>query len=154
MKFFITLILCLGTFNIYAQQEEIEQLLSVQNNGMSGDISFSSTGKTEAQKSFSYDAKGYQMSSKSAAKAQKTVFTNVITYQYTTDGWLQHVAVYSDGIICTNLAGPREGLQIAILEHGAMDMCHSYKMHKDHKSHKYSWGEVRTYENYQTVIFK
>ena len=76
-------------------------------------------------------------------------------YQYTNDGWLQHVAVYADSAIGTNMAGPRKGFQIIMASNGAiMDTCNAYKEHKNHFTHKYSWGEVNTYENYQTVTFK
>jgi len=86
---------------------------------------------------------------------QKVVSTNVIAYQYTTDGWMQHVAVYEDSVICTNIEGPREGVQFIIMNNGALaDMCNSYKQHKDRFTHKYSWGEVNTYREYQTVSFK
>lgn len=85
----------------------------------------------------------------------RSVITNVFAFQYTTDGWLQHVGIYSDSVICTNIEGPREGVQFIIANNGAlMDMCHTYKEHKDHVTHKYSWGEVNTYSNYQQVKFK
>jgi len=81
--------------------------------------------------------------------------TSVTTYdirsQYTTDGWLQHVAVYEDAVICTNLAGPRKNLQIIIFLNGAMDMCHTCKIHNNRFTHKYSWCEVNTYLNHQTT---
>lgn len=81
--------------------------------------------------------------------------TNTITYQYTNDGWLQHVGWYSGCVICTNIAGPREGAQFIIAHNGAlMDMCHSYKQHKNHFTNKYPWGEVNSYENYQTIKIK
>ena len=93
--------------------------------------------------------------SKSEKKAKQSVSTNVFAYQYTTDGWLQLLAVYSDSIISTNLAGPREGFQIIMMGNGALiDTSNSYKIHSDYCSHKYSWGEVRTYKTYQTLIVK
>lgn len=83
------------------------------------------------------------------------VTTYAITYQYTVDGWTQQVAVYTDGVICTNIEGPRKGAQFIIANNGAlMDMRNDYKQHKNNFTHKYSWGEVNTYENYQIVKFK
>lgn len=91
----------------------------------------------------------------SKSSSNKSFSTSYIVYQYTNDGWLQHVAVYSDSVICTNMAGPREGVQFIIANNGAvMDMCHNYTAHKDYNTHKYSWGEVKTYYDYQTVKFK
>jgi hypothetical protein len=88
-------------------------------------------------------------------KSTESYSTNVITFQYTNDGWLQHIGVYPDCIICTNIAGPREGVQFIISNNGAiLDMCHTYKIHKNYFTNKYSWGEVNTYENYQIVTIK
>lgn len=79
--------------------------------------------------------------------------TGNISYQYTTDGWLQHVGVYPGSVICTNVAGPREGVQFIIANNGALfDMCQSYTKYHDHFTNAYSWGEVNTYSNYQIVI--
>jgi hypothetical protein len=104
---------------------------------------------------FGVDISQYQCANKAVAKSSQSVSTNVFTYQYTTDGYLQHVAVYSDSVICTNCEGPREGVQFIIMNNGAMmDMCNSYKQHTDYSVHKYSWGEVRTYKTYQIVTFK
>lgn len=110
--------------------------------------------------SFGLDISDYSMLNKSALalpekKVNQSVSTNVFTHQYTTDGWLQLVAIYADSVIATNLAGPREGFQIIIMNNGAvLDTSNSYKIHTDYFSHKYSWGEVRTYKTHQTVIFK
>lgn len=82
-----------------------------------------------------------------------SAITYDIRHQYTTDGWLQHVAVYSDAVICTNLAGPRKDLQIIILSNGAMDMCHKCKHHKTHFTHKYAHCEVNTYNGYQIATW-
>jgi hypothetical protein len=85
---------------------------------------------------------------------KKNVSTSDFAFQYTTDGWLQHVAIYSELIVCTNAEGPREGFQCIITNTGALvDICHTYKIHKEYVVHKYSWGEIRTSENIQTVIF-
>lgn len=94
-----------------------------------------------------------ECSIKSSSTKSQSVSTSVFTYQYTNDGWLQQLAHYSSFIVGTNLAGPREGLQIIMWENLSMDMCHSYKEHKDYISHKYSWGEIRTYKTSQTVIW-
>lgn len=90
---------------------------------------------------------------KSVNKVKQSVSSNTFMYQNTTDGWLQQCAVYSDFIVGTVLEGPRQGTQIIMWENLAMDMSHSYKQHKDYVSHKYSWGEIKTYKTYQTVIF-
>lgn len=90
---------------------------------------------------------------KYAQKDKKTVSSSNFIYQYTSDGWLQQLVIYSDFIVGTNLEGPREGLQIIMWENLAMDMCQSYKQHKGYITHKYTWGEIRTYEKYQKVIF-
>jgi hypothetical protein len=87
--------------------------------------------------------------------AQAPVTTTVYYFQYTLDGSAkQHVAVYSDSVICTNITGPRVGVQFIISNNGAlMDMCHNCSMHQDHSTHQYAWGEVNTYSTYQTVVF-
>lgn len=109
-------------------------------------------GITILKQGFGIDVLEYPTVCKAAKKAKQSVSTNVIAYQYTVDGWLQHVAVYADSVICTNAAGPREGLQLIIAGNGALiDMCHTYKQHTDYVSHKYTWGEVRTYQTHQTV---
>ncbi len=88
-------------------------------------------------------------------KASETYPTSNIKYQYTTDGWLQHVGVYSDCAIFTNVAGPREGVQFIMANNGALiDMCHSYTIHKKYFVNKYPWGEIRTYNNYQIIEIK
>ena len=59
--------------------------------------------------------------------------TDVITYQYTTDGFLQHVAVYSDGMISTNVEGPREGVQFIMMNMvnvKAVGCVHNEPMHR------------------------
>lgn len=102
-----------------------------------------------------FNAKKPNNSDLSKNASSQSIQTNVITYQYTTDGWLQHVAIYSDCIICTNVAGPREGVQFIIMDNGALlDMSHYYTQHKNHFTNKYPWGEVNTYEHYQVVKIK
>jgi hypothetical protein len=53
----------------------------------------------------------------------------ILKYLYTTnvgnivDGWLQQVAEYEDSTKCTNMAGPRRGVQFIIADNGVlMDM--------------------------------
>lgn len=131
----------------YAYDQSIISRLGVSNSVL-GDQTMENLETRE--KLFNLDARFI------AGKADnKSYSTNAIAYQYTNDGWLQHVGVYSDCVICTNVAGPREGLQLIIAHNGAMiDMCHNYKMYKDHFTNKYTWGEVITYETYQVVKIK
>jgi len=91
----------------------------------------------------------------SAKSSHQTISTSDFAYQYTTDGYMQQVAIYPDSVICTNLEGPREGAQFIIMNNGALvGMCEKYSFHKDHAVHKYTWCEVKTYKNYQKIIVK
>lgn len=86
---------------------------------------------------------------------QRQQTTYNIYYQYTTDGYLQHVADYGDGVICTNIEGPREGVQFIVMNNGALfDMCHTNKKYKKYFVNTYQWGEVITYSDHQTVTIK
>lgn len=92
---------------------------------------------------------------KSVKKNVKSVSTNVYTYQYTTDGYLQLVAVYQDSVICTNLEGPRTGAQFIIMNNGALvDMCNFSSTHSNYILHSYVWGYVKTYKTHQVVTVK
>lgn len=107
---------------------------------------------SEIKMCFAADATEYPVACKAAKKTY--VSTNVFTYQYTTDGWLQQVAVYSDAIICTNMAGPRYGAQIVIRDNGkVLGLTDFYKSSRNKFTHKYAWGEVKTYTDHQEVTF-
>lgn len=91
--------------------------------------------------------------------SRKAASTQITTYNFyfqnIADGsGRQHVAVYSDIIVATNISGPREGLQLIGTHNGALiDMCHNYTVHKGYCKNKYSWGEVYTYSDHQTIVF-
>jgi hypothetical protein len=88
-------------------------------------------------------------------KKRNPTTSYAISYQYTVDGWLQQVAEYEDSTIYTNMAGPRRGAQFIIADNGAlMDMRNEFTEHRSYFSHKYTWAEIRTHENHQTVVFK
>lgn len=123
----------LGAFSLQADQVDVDNATMIKNG-------------------FGIDIAEYSIAATAAKK--QVVTTSNIAYQYTTDGWLQHVAIYADSVICTNVAGPREGVQFIIMNTGAIaDMCHSFTERKNHVSHNYPWGVVRTYKTYQTVTF-
>lgn len=83
-----------------------------------------------------------------------SVRTETFAYQYTTDGSLQQVAIYSDGAVGTNLEGPRKGAQMVVSNNGAiLDICNTYMDLQDHWTHKYVWGEINSYGSYQTITY-
>lgn len=141
--FFVTMVLG-GLFSLHA---DITSEYSVASRlGLSDSL----------QKVISFESMfgtGSDLQAKKSGNVSSELYsTGNITFQYTTDGWLQHVAIYPGSVICTNIAGPREGTQFIIANNGALiDMCHFCTKHKNYFSNKYIWGEVKTYENYQTV---
>jgi hypothetical protein len=102
----------------------------------------------DSETSYSHDSKIVEKS--------KTYSTWNIGYYYDNSGWLYQCAIYSDGVaIGTSAAGPNKGFQIILMPNGSyLDSSNSYKEYKKNITHRYSWGEVNTYENYQTLKLK
>lgn len=86
----------------------------------------------------------YQDRSSSSNKAE----TYNVYHDYY-QGIYYHVANYSDGMILTTLSGPHYGLQ-CILQNGVVvHYSANLKQHNNYFSHKYPWGHVISYPNYQ-----
>lgn len=146
--------MCLGSFSLHANDSNINAELAKvgQSDVLQTDLPYDSLENIK-KRAFHVDECENITISKSS---NKSITTGVFYFQNIADGsGQQHVAVYADSVICTNISGPREGVQFIIMNNGALlDMCHYYTKHKKYSSHKYTWGEVNTYEDHQTVKFK
>lgn len=78
--------------------------------------------------------------------------TYVVRYE-TVCGYLVHVGIWTDCIVCTVISdGMDTGLQVITLLDGTrFDSSRDYKKKSDHFTHKYSWGEVVSYDGKQIL---
>ena len=63
-----------------------------------------------------------------------------------------HIGIWSDCIIATVISGGADtGLQLINVNGAPFDSSIDYKKKSDHFTHKYSWGEVVSYDNKQII---
>lgn len=136
----------LGSLSLYAAIDQSSE--SVSQLSQSDFMLEYQSIKTEAMKKSMSGADTYFLGGQSFS-------THVVLYQYTPDGWKQHLGIYPECMIITNMTGPLEGTQFIKDSDGhIVEMCHSYTKHPTHFSNKYLWGEVNSYENYQLVTIR
>lgn len=88
-----------------------------------------------------------------AQSQNKTVETNLVTYETTSLGVQCHVGWYADGYIGTALDGTEQGKQVVFLNNAVVGISYDIEIKQNYFVHKYTWGKVYSYPQRQVVIF-
>jgi|GEM_PF-2338202 len=87
------------------------------------------------------------------AHAIQTYASVYVGFEYDSEGHKFQCAIYASGAsVATVLEGPHKGFQIMLSPEGELlDSSRAYHEHDTYFSHIYSWGEIKSYPNYQTI---
>lgn len=161
MRYISTLILCLITINAYAQQNEIEQLLSVQNINVSeiSDICTvrAATHGDSLDEGLSLRLTKIQNLSEDTARGTKKVqkiHADLVSIN-SLNGYTFHVADYygnfGNSRVVTCLDGDMKGYQ-GVADNGILQIeSNDVKWHKGYFVHKYPNAKVISYPKSQTL---
>ena len=170
MKLFKIIMLVLVSFSsssMYAQEEEIEQLLSVESisvsgvtdicspdictndKGKSGDLSRQLSVSNDHNPSNDRNSPQFQVKMMAAKKAQKfeaySVAINVL------HGFTFHISDYHDGTrVITALDGDMRGYQAIGVNGVIVTSSNAVEWHGNYFVHYYQYGKVISYPNRQT----
>lgn len=174
MKLFITFLCSLVAFNMYAQQEELDQLLSIQNINVSEVLDicspdiclheicttkgFSSLLLTEEKKdlleSFEKNVSQHFNVKVSTSKKAQKLETNLVAINIV-NGFTFHVADYygplGNSRVITCLDGDMRGYQ-TIADNGIQTASsNNVVWHKGYFVHHYPYGKIYSYPNKQRL---